>query len=78
MPPKGKEFILKEVLNREELDTLKLYKEIAGKCGEDEAWALLDEIYNRAIDWLWPNLLEMHLNTIQPRVKQTAKIGVPE
>lgn len=78
MPPKGKDFILKEVLNREEFDTLKLYKEIAGKCGEEEAWELLDEIYNRAIGWLWPNLLEMHIYNIQPRVKQTAKIGVSE
>lgn len=56
MPPKGQDFIKEKIPELQSLDDiLKI-----------EDYEATDAVYQIALSWLWPNLLELQLNTAKP------------
>lgn len=75
MPPKGQQYMIEKVPYLQGIDAEKIFQ-ILNRQTLSEVYTTLDGIYRIAIEWLWPNLFEIHFNNAQPRSKETAKIGV--
>ena len=74
MPPKGKIYMISEVPELKGFNTDTIYQEL-NRYTLAEVYEVLDAIFNKAIDWLWPNLLELQLGTAKPRSKDIPHIG---
>lgn len=73
MPPKGKEYILNELKTQKFID-IETYHKI-DKTGTDNAWDTLDGYLDKMMNWIWPNILEIHINTGKPAYTTQAHLG---
>ena len=74
MPPKGKVYIISEVPELEGFNIDTIYQDL-NRHTLAEIYEVLDAIFNKALDWLWPNLLELHMNTGKPAYETEGHLG---
>lgn len=74
LPPKGKQHIFEKYPNWQGLNCEKLYGELNG-LGLDKTYSQMDEIFNFAMEWLWPNVLELQINTGKPAYGTEGHLG---
>ena len=76
LPPKGKLYMAEE---KEKVRKTKNHEMIIGKFGRRilplQYESELTPIYDKATDWLWPNLFELHMNVGKPAYTTEAHLG---
>ena len=74
MPPKGEQFIKETCKEFDVLSVNSIYFYLQKHWDEEGQWEKLDEVFNKAKAWLWPNVFELNFNLAKPRSKEEAKI----
>ena len=76
MTPKGKEFMAQSYPELKTFGAREIYFYLHKKSSdEDIQWEILDVIYNKALEWLYPNILELHINVGKPAYSAEGHLG---
>jgi hypothetical protein len=74
--PKGKEFMRKAYPTMKNFGVLEIDTYLQRSCKSTEQdWEFLDNIYDKALEWLYPNILELHINVGKPAYTAEGHLG---
>ena len=74
--PKGKEFIHQAYPALTNFGVHEIYYYLHKQnSDEDQQWEILDAIYTKALEWLYPNILELHINVGKPAYSAEGHLG---
>ena len=73
---KGKDFMCKAYPELKTFGVQEIYYYLH-KQSRDEGiqWETLDNIYNKALEWIYPNVLELHINVGKPAYSAEGHLG---
>lgn len=75
--PRGKEFLRQAYPQFKTFGVSELDFYLMQKAGGETyyKWDILDEIYEKALEWLYPNVLELHINVGKPAYSAVSHLG---
>jgi hypothetical protein len=73
---KGREFMKQAYPELKDFGVLDIDRYLSVKArNEDQEWEILDEIYNKAKEWIDPNILELRMNVGKPAYSTEGHLG---
>ncbi len=73
MPPKGKEY-MKQQVPEFDFQNIETVSQELNNLGLEKAYEAMDTVFDVVNSWLWPNLLELHLNNAKPAYQTTSHL----
>jgi hypothetical protein len=76
LPPTGKAYMAARYNILEGFNSQKVYEYLSNNATNvEEVYEALDELFNYAQAWIWPNILALHLNSGKPAYGTDSHLG---